>query len=129
MALIISPLAAAAGVFGVEVLVRGFLPAFDPGLPAVKIFMLTVFFVHTTSITTQVLVAFRRVRLLIGLTVAALVAEAALLGIASLSGLTLTAASQTIADVQDWLRAHPITPALPPERERELIAQARHSQA
>ena len=48
---------------------------------------------------------------------------------ATAAGLTLTAASQTIADVQDWLRTHPVTPALPPERERELIAQARQRQA
>ncbi|HUR35571.1 MAG TPA: NAD-dependent epimerase/dehydratase family protein [Vicinamibacterales bacterium] len=41
------------------------------------------------------------------------------------AGLTITNASTTIADVQAWLRAHPVTPALSPERERELIAQAR----
>jgi len=45
---------------------------------------------------------------------------------ASAAGLTLTDTQNTIRDVREWLRTHPVTPALPPERERELIAKARH---
>ena len=44
---------------------------------------------------------------------------------ASAAGLTLTDALVTIHDVREWLRTHPVPPALPPERERELIAKAR----
>jgi len=44
---------------------------------------------------------------------------------ATAAGLTLTDTQDTIRDVRDWLRTHPVTPALPPERERELIAKVR----
>ncbi len=45
------------------------------------------------------------------------------------AGFTLTDPGVTIADTRDWLRIHPTTPALTPERERELIAQARRSRS
>ena len=48
---------------------------------------------------------------------------------ASAAGLTLTDPQVTITDVRDWLRTHPVPPALTPERERELIARARASEA
>jgi 2'-hydroxyisoflavone reductase len=44
---------------------------------------------------------------------------------ASAAGLTLTDPQITIADVREWLRVHPVPPALSPERERDLIARAR----
>ena len=44
---------------------------------------------------------------------------------ASAAGLTLTDTQTTIRDVREWLRTHPVTPTLPPERERELIAKVR----
>lgn len=46
---------------------------------------------------------------------------------ASGAGFTLTDALVTTRDVREWLRGNPVTPALPPERERELIAKARAS--
>jgi 2'-hydroxyisoflavone reductase len=48
-------------------------------------------------------------------------------GRASAAGFTLTGVHTTIADVRTWLSNHPVTPALPPERERELIARTRAS--
>jgi nucleoside-diphosphate-sugar epimerase len=47
---------------------------------------------------------------------------------ASAAGFALTDTLVTISDVRDWLRTHPVTPALSPERERELIAKARSLQ-
>jgi len=44
---------------------------------------------------------------------------------ASAAGFTVTDVQTTIADVRGWLRNHPVPPALPPERERELIARTR----
>lgn len=39
---------------------------------------------------------------------------------------TRTDPEVTVADVRRWLGGHPVTPALPPARERELIAAARN---
>ena len=47
---------------------------------------------------------------------------------ASAAGFTLTDVLVTINDVREWLRTHPVAPALPPETERELIAKARSHQ-
>jgi 2'-hydroxyisoflavone reductase len=47
---------------------------------------------------------------------------------ASAAGLTLTDVLVTIRDVREWLRTHPVPPALAPETERELIAKARGHQ-
>lgn len=44
---------------------------------------------------------------------------------ASRAGLRLTDPRVTIEDVRRWVADHPVTPALTPERERELIALAR----
>jgi hypothetical protein len=40
-------------------------------------------------------------------------------------GFSVTEPRVTVADVRTWLASHPVPPALPPERERELIARAR----
>jgi hypothetical protein len=47
---------------------------------------------------------------------------------ASAAGLTLTDVLVTVHDVREWLRTHPVPPALAPELERELIAKARGHQ-
>jgi len=47
---------------------------------------------------------------------------------ASAADFTLTDTLVTIGDVRDWLRTHPVAPALAPELERELIAKARSRQ-
>jgi 2'-hydroxyisoflavone reductase len=44
---------------------------------------------------------------------------------ASAAGFTLTEPQATVADVRAWLTEHPVTPALAPDRERELIARVR----
>jgi O-antigen/teichoic acid export membrane protein len=88
--LVVSPLATAVAFFGMSVLVRGFLPGFIPGLGAMKIFVLTVMFVHVGSLLHQTLVALRRIRLLVMLTSLALAAQAAVLGLGALEGLTRT---------------------------------------
>ena len=88
--LFVAPMATALGVFGLSVLVRGFLPAFVPGLDAMKIYVLTVLFVQVSALLHQSLVAVRRIRLLVGLTLVALVAQVAVLGIGALAGLTRT---------------------------------------
>jgi 2'-hydroxyisoflavone reductase len=46
---------------------------------------------------------------------------------AQAAGFTVTDARVTITDVRAWLATHPVPPALPPERERELIARAKSS--
>jgi len=86
MALVASPLMAAGGVFGMAILVRGFLADFTPGLDAMQVFCLTLLFMQSGYVLTQVLVATRRVRMLIGLTVGALAVEAAVLGLLALLG-------------------------------------------
>ncbi|MGC4080923.1 MAG: NAD-dependent epimerase/dehydratase family protein [Vicinamibacterales bacterium] len=44
---------------------------------------------------------------------------------ASQAGFQTTSMEQTIADTRAWLRDHPFSPALKPDVERDLIAQAR----
>ena len=85
--LVISPLAAALGVFGLTVLVNGFLPDFASGLGAMQVYVITVLFVHVASLLHQTLVALRRVRLLVVLTTAALCVQGAVLGAGALAGL------------------------------------------
>jgi 2'-hydroxyisoflavone reductase len=41
------------------------------------------------------------------------------------TGLELTGPRQTIADTRAWLRAHPMTPVLTPDRERDAVAFAK----
>lgn len=41
-------------------------------------------------------------------------------------GFTVTDPRATATDVRAWLADHPVKPALPPDRERELIATAKH---
>jgi O-antigen/teichoic acid export membrane protein len=91
--LVISPLVAAIGVFGVAVLVNGFLPDFERGLSAMKIFILTVVFVHSVSLLHQVLIAVRKVVLLLVLTLLAVVVQVTVLGLGSIGGLSLTTAA------------------------------------
>jgi O-antigen/teichoic acid export membrane protein len=91
--LVISPLVAAIGVFGVSVLVDGFLPDFEPGLSAMKIFILTVVFVHSISLLHQVLIAVRRVVLLMVLTAAGVLVQGTILAIGSIGDLSLTTAA------------------------------------
>jgi O-antigen/teichoic acid export membrane protein len=88
--LFIAPLATALATFGLSVLVRGFLPAFVPGLGAMKIYVLTVMFVHVGSLLHQTLVAVKRIKLLVALTAVGLLAQAAVLGIGAVAGLTRT---------------------------------------
>ena len=66
--LVIAPAATALAFFGLSVLVHGFLPSFAPGLGAMKIYVLTVMFVHIASLLHQTLVALKRIRLLVVLT-------------------------------------------------------------
>lgn len=93
VALVVSPAVTAIGVFGIAVLVIGFLPDFEPGLDAMQVFVLTVVFVQSVSLLYQVLVAVRRVVLLISLTAVAIAVEAAGLALGSLSGLSLSTAA------------------------------------
>jgi O-antigen/teichoic acid export membrane protein len=86
--LVVSPLATALAFFGLTVVVHGFLPRFGPGLGAMKVYVLTVMFVHVGSLLHQTLVALKRIRLLVALTAAALATEAAVLGVGALVGLT-----------------------------------------
>lgn len=98
VALLVSPLVAAVGFFGMPVLVNGFLPAFAPGLRAMQLFTLTLVFVQPGYILVQVLVAERRVGLLIGLTLAAVAVQAGVLSAGAVAGLTIEwAAASAVA--------------------------------
>ena len=55
-----------------------------------KIYVLTVMFVHVGSLLHQTLVALKRIRLLVVLTAVALATQAAVLGVGALDGLTRT---------------------------------------
>ncbi len=44
---------------------------------------------------------------------------------ATAAGLTHTDVGATIADTRAWLRGHPMTPVLPPDREADVIAMSR----
>jgi O-antigen/teichoic acid export membrane protein len=91
--LVISPVAAALGVFGLGVLVTGFLPEFSPGLDAMQIWLLTAVFVQSIALLHQALIAVRRVMLLIVLTAAAVMVQAAILVVGSIDELSLTTAA------------------------------------
>jgi O-antigen/teichoic acid export membrane protein len=91
--LVISPAAAAVGVFGLGVLVTGFLPEFSPGLDAMQVWLLTVVFVQSIALLHQALIAVRRVMLLIALTTAAVVVQATILALGSIGELSLTTAA------------------------------------
>jgi O-antigen/teichoic acid export membrane protein len=91
--LVISPAVAALGVFGLGVLVTGFLPAFSPGLDAMQIWVLTAVFVQSIALLHQALVALRKVMLLIALTATAVLVQATILAVGSIDELSLTAAA------------------------------------
>ena len=91
--LVISPVVAALGVFGLGVLVTGFLPEFSPGLEAMQVWALSVVFVQSSALLHQALVAVRRVMLLIALTAAAVAVQAAILAVGSTDELSLTTAA------------------------------------
>jgi O-antigen/teichoic acid export membrane protein len=88
-ALVLSPIVAALGVFGVGFLITGLLPDFAGGLPPARVFVLSLLVAQSAFIFTQVLVAVRRVALLIAITAAALAVQAAILGIGGIEGLNL----------------------------------------
>ena len=91
--LVISPLVAALGVFGLGVLVTGLLPEFSPGLDAMQVWVLSVVFVQSSALLHQALVAVRRVMLLIALAAAAVAVQAAILAVGSIDELSLTTAA------------------------------------
>jgi O-antigen/teichoic acid export membrane protein len=87
--LVMSPAAAAIGVFSVQLLVEVFLPAFRPGLAAMKIVIVSVVFSQTSLLSLQIFLATKRVALLMGITVFALAVQGAVLGAGALSGLNI----------------------------------------
>jgi len=87
--LLMSPVAAAIGVFGVQLLVDVFLPAFRPGLAAMKIVIVTVVFTQTSLLSIQIFYATKRIAFLIGVTLVALAVQGAVLGAGALAGLTI----------------------------------------
>jgi len=91
--LVVSPVVAALGVFGLGVLVTGFLPEFSRGLHAMQVWVLTVVFVQSIALLHQVLVAVRRVVLLIALTGGAVLVQVAILAVGSIDELSLTTAA------------------------------------
>ena len=91
--LVVSPAVAALGVFGLGVLVTGFLPAFSPGLDAMQIWVLTAVFVQSIALLHQALVALRKVLLLIALTATAVLVQATILAVGSIDELSLTTAA------------------------------------
>jgi O-antigen/teichoic acid export membrane protein len=98
IAFVVSPLVTALAVFGIPVLVNGFIPAFAPGLGAMKIFILSVIFVHSVTLLQQVLIATRRVLLLLVLVGLGVAVQAAILIVGSRGGLSLeTAAWSAVA--------------------------------
>jgi O-antigen/teichoic acid export membrane protein len=88
--LVVSPVSTALAFFGLNVLVAGFLPRFSPGLGAMKIYVLTVIFIHVGSLLHQTLVALKRIRLLVVLTSIALILQASILAVGTAVGLTRT---------------------------------------
>jgi len=96
--LLMSPVAAALGVFGVQLLVDVFLPAFRAGLEAMKIVIVTVVFTQTSLLSLQIFLATKRIALLMRVTIIALAVQGAVLGVGSLTGLTIeTVAWSTVA--------------------------------
>jgi O-antigen/teichoic acid export membrane protein len=88
--LIATPLIAAVGLYGISVIVTEFLPSFERGLPAMKVYMLTLIFTQSGMFSIQVALAHKRVRVLMLTTFVALMAQLAVLGVGTLSGLTIT---------------------------------------
>ncbi len=89
VSLFLSPLTAAAGVYGLAAIVILFLDDFEPGLTAMKVAMLTVLFTHSAYVATQVLLAHKKTRLMIAIALAGLGVQGAIIGIGIASGLTL----------------------------------------
>lgn len=87
VALVISPIITGIGIFGIALLVRGFLPKFAPGLEGMTIYSTTLMFLQASYILSQALIALRRPRLLIIITIAALVLQSIVLGVFSIGGL------------------------------------------
>lgn len=95
---LMSSAAAAIGVFGVQLLVEAFLPAFRPGLDAMKIVVVTVVFTQTSFLSLQIFLATKRIGPLMVVTVAALGIQGAVLGAGALGGLSiLVVAWSTVA--------------------------------
>jgi O-antigen/teichoic acid export membrane protein len=93
VALIVSPLIAAAAAFGVQVLVELFLPEFHRGLRAMQIYGVTALFGGTSLLVAQAMIALRRMRALLVWTAAPVVLEAGALGVLAARGLTLEGAA------------------------------------
>ena len=87
--LLMSPAAAAIGVFGVQALVDVFLPAFRPGLEAMKIVIVTVVFSQTSLLSLQIFLATKRIGRLMVVTGASLGVQGVVLGIGAATGLTI----------------------------------------
>lgn len=87
--LIIAPLAAAVGVFVVELIVEEFLTDFAPGLDAMKVVIAAVVFTQTSHLSLQVLLAAKRIQLLMSLTFGALMALGGVLAAGAIAGLTI----------------------------------------
>jgi O-antigen/teichoic acid export membrane protein len=89
LSLIAAPATAAVGLFGLPVLVHGFLPDFDAGLPAMKVALLTLLVSQPSLLFLQLLLADKRVGRLMTLTAVALAVEVGVLATGSLDGLTI----------------------------------------
>ena len=89
MSLIAAPATVAIGFFGLPVLVNSFLPAFDDGLPAMKIAMLVLVFSQPAMLFVQLMLAEKLVLRVIVVTFAALAVECAVLGAGIAAGLTI----------------------------------------
>jgi O-antigen/teichoic acid export membrane protein len=79
LGLVFGPLSAAAGFFGIEVAVASFLPEFDRGIGAMQVVLLTLLFRQPGYLLVQILLAVKRVRMLIVITVAAAAVQAGML--------------------------------------------------
>jgi O-antigen/teichoic acid export membrane protein len=79
LGLVFGPLSAAAGVFGIEVAVASFLPEFDRGIGAMQVVLLTLLFRQPGYLLVQILLAVKRVRLLVVITAAAAAVQAGVL--------------------------------------------------
>lgn len=87
--LLMSPAVAAVGVFAVQFLVEVFLPAFRPGLAAMKIVIVSVVFTQTSLLSLQLFLATKRILLVMWITAAALAAQGAVLGAGAIAGLDI----------------------------------------
>lgn len=87
--LLLAPAVSACGVFAVQFLVEVFLPAFRPGLEAMKIVVVTVVFTQTSLLSLQIFLATKRIGLLLTATVASLAVQGAVVGVGAVTGLTI----------------------------------------